>query len=387
MTRSTSLPPIHILGFIAMGSIIAIMMPSPILPLYLSERGLPPAHVGAVIGVMSLALVVTELTATTATSLVGRRATVLVGLAGSVVMLGTFPLIASLIGLYLNRILLGAVRGMLWPVTFAEVAELAPPEQRAASFATFWLYFGVGTLVGPVLGGILGEKISLTAPFYAAALVSLLTMPFSTVVRPLKDSGPRNPLTTLALLFRTAPHVIRVWAITLCNVIVFSVYVTFLPLHAASRGLSPVPIGLIFTGGAVAFIIGQWLLRRFGDRLSLDRLLLPAFLIRGLGVAAVPLLSSFTGLLVVNFVSSIAGAAVPVVLSMRIASKTAPAHLVAAMGGFNASADLGFFVGPVVGGLLAGLGLHWAFVMVLPVTATALLLLREAPTRAAEQVA
>ena len=31
------------------------------------------------------------------------------------------------------------------------------------------------------------------------------------------------------------------------------------------------------------------------------------------------------------------------------------------MGGFNAAADLGFFLGPVVGGILAGWGLKWAF--------------------------
>lgn len=387
MTRFSFLPPIHSLGLIGLGSVVSIMLPSPILPLYLTGRGLSPAHVGAVIGIMSLALIVTELTAATATSFMGRRTAVLIGLAGSVVMLGTFPLITSLIGLYLNRFVFGAVRGMMWPVAFAEITEITAPEQRAASFATFWLYFGLGTLVGPALGGVLGENVSLAAPFYAGALVSLLTMPFSAAVRPLRDARHRHPLAAHVVLFRTAPHVIRTWAITLCSVTVFGVYTTFLPLHAAARGLTPVPIGLIFTGGAVAFIIGQWLLQRFGDRVSLDRLLLPAFLIRGLGVAAVPLLSSFTGLLVVNFISSIAGAAVPVALSMRIASRTPPEHLVPAMGGFNASADMGFFVGPVAGGLLAGLGLHWAFVMVLPVTATAILLLREAPTRVAEQTA
>lgn len=47
------------------------------------------------------------------------------------------------------------------------------------------------------------------------------------------------------------------------------------------------------------------------------------------------------------------------------------------MGGFNAAADLGFFVGPVVGGLLAAFGLRWAFAVVLPVIVIALLLLRD----------
>ncbi len=51
---------IHALGLMAFGSITSIMMTIPVLSLYLSERGLPPAHVGAVIGAMSLAIVFAE---------------------------------------------------------------------------------------------------------------------------------------------------------------------------------------------------------------------------------------------------------------------------------------------------------------------------------------
>jgi len=40
-------------------------------------------------------------------------------------------------------------------------------------------------------------------------------------------------------------------------------------------------------------------------------------------------------------------------LSMRISARSPREHMVAAMGGFNAAADLGFFPGPVAGGILA----------------------------------
>jgi len=39
---------------------------------------------------------------------------------------------------------------------------------------------------------------------------------------------------------------------------------------------------------------------------------------------------------------------------MRVSARSPRAHMVAAMGGFNAAADLGFFLGPVAGGILAG---------------------------------
>lgn len=367
---------IHALGLMALGAIMSIMMTTPVLSLYLDRRGLPTSHVGAVIGVMSLALALAELLALGVTSRIGRRRTIIVALAGSTVMLAGFPRVVSLAGFYLNRIAFGAVRGVLWPVMFAEVAELGPPQRRGASFAPFWLYFGLGTLLGPALGGFLGDRISLVAPFYAAALISALCLPLTLGVGPQRDPGPSNPFSSYRVLLQSSPQVARIWAITICNATIFSVYTTFLPLHAAARGLSPGQIGLIFTGGALAFIIGQDLLRRLTGRLPADRLLLPGFIARGLGVAAVPWLSSFAPLLAVNFVSSLMGAAIPLALSTRIATASPRDSLIPAMGGFNASADLGFFLGPLLGGVLAGFGLLWAFVLVVPVTLVGLVLLR-----------
>lgn len=347
-------------------------MVTPVLPLYLDRRGLPPAHVGAVVGVMSLALVIVEVMALGATARIGRRAAAVIAFAGSALMLAAFPYVESLTGLYLNRVIFGAVRGLLWPVLFSEVADAGPPHGRATVWAVFWLYFGLGQLIGPALGGWLGDRVSLAAPFYASAALSLLTVPVALAIRPQRDAVVGNTLGAFRQLVRHSPGVSRTWLLTACNVMVFSVYATFLPLHAAGRGLSAGQIGLIFSAGALAFMVGQELLRRAGDRLTAERLLVPAFLIRGLGVLAVPVLPSFWPLLLVNALTGIPGAAIPNALSTRIAGQSPREHLVASMGGFNASADLGFFLGPAVGGVLAGVGLAWAFVMVLPVTALAL---------------
>jgi len=362
---------IHPLGLAAFGGITSILMVTPVLPIYLDRRGLPPVHVGAVVGIMSLALVIVEILALGATARIGRRGAAVIAFAGSAVMLAAFPHVESLSGLYLNRVIFGAVRGLLWPVLFSEVADAGPPRGRATAWAVFWLYFGLGQLIGPALGGWLGDRVSLAAPFYAAAALSLLTVPVALAIRPQRDALTGNTFGAFRQLLRTAPGVSRTWMLTACNVMIFSVYATFLPLHAADRGLSAGQIGLIFTAGALAFIAGQDVLRRAGDRLSAERLLVPAFLIRGLGVLAVPVLPSFWPLLLVNALTGIPGAAIPNALSTRIAGQTPREYLVASMGGFNAAADMGFFLGPALGGALAGVGLAWAFVMVLPVTALA----------------
>jgi len=136
--------------------------------------------------------------------------------------------------------------------------------------------------VGPAIGGVLGDRFSLMAPFFVAAVISMLTLAPVVAVRPFRDPSTGNPLATYRTLLRMSPAIPRVWALTLCNVTIFGVYTTFLPLHAASRGLSAAQIGLIFTGGAVSFILGQDLLRRLVDRISAERLLGPALAAFGL---------------------------------------------------------------------------------------------------------
>ncbi len=379
-----AMPRVHALGLIAMGSVMSITLTAPVIPLYLDGLGLPPQHVGGIIGATSLAIIVTELLAMAASYLLGRRRTVILALVTSALVFGTFPLARSLEAMYLSRLALGAGRGFLWPVLFAEVAEHGPIERHAAQFAVFWLYFGVGQLFSPALGGWLGETVSLAAPFYAAAAVCLLTIPAALVVRPLRDPHPGNPVAAYADLLRRAPGVARTWLLTACNTTIIAVFGTFLPLHAHAHGVNATQIGLIFAAGAAAFTLAQWVLGRVGGRLSADRLLIPSFLVRGLGVAAVPWLDSFPALLSLNFLGSFASAAIPNAVSMRITARAPREYLVPAMGGFNAAADVGFFVGPAVGGVLAGVGLRWPFLMVLPVLAVALLTLVRAEPSARE---
>jgi MFS family permease len=371
---------IHGLGLIGLGAVFSITLTTPVTSLYLGRVGLSTVHIGGVIGAMSLALIVSEVLALGASSWIGRRLSVLASLGGSAVMFTCFPLAGSLVALYATRLVLGAARGLLWPVLFAEVAEAGSSARATALFALFWLYFGVGQLLGPTVGGWLGQQVSLTAPFFGAAVASLATAVAVGAVRPVRDISP-NPLPSYAALFQQSPSVWRAWLLIVCNTVVFGVYTTFLPLYAVGRGRTPEEVGLVFTGGGVAFIITQVILHRMPLKVSPVRLLILSFLARGVGVSITPWLASFWGLFIVNFFTSILGAAVPPALSTRITDRAPRDNLVAAMGGLNAAADLGFFVGPVVGGVLAGRGVQWAFGLVPAVTLLAVTLLVADPDR------
>lgn len=79
----------------------------------------------------------------------------------------------------------------------AYLADITPPEKRAASFGLFGAGFGIGFVAGPILGGMLAEYGSRT-PFYAAALLSFANFLFVAFVLPETVKNITRKLPTLA---------------------------------------------------------------------------------------------------------------------------------------------------------------------------------------------
>jgi len=63
------------------------------------------------------------------------------------------------------------------------VADVSPPEKRAQNFGLIGASFGVGFLLGPVIGGILGEY-GTRVPFYAAGIISLINVIYGFIFLP-----------------------------------------------------------------------------------------------------------------------------------------------------------------------------------------------------------
>jgi MFS transporter, DHA1 family, tetracycline resistance protein len=132
----------------------------------------------------------------------------------SLLMLGVDYAITGLaptIGwLFIGRILSGAA-GASYSTVNAYIADVSPPEKRAANFGLTGAAFGMGFILGPALGGLVGEYFGLRAPFFIAAGLAVANSLFGLLV--LKESLPverrrkfeiwrANPLGTLIALKR-----------------------------------------------------------------------------------------------------------------------------------------------------------------------------------------
>jgi len=122
----------------------------------------------------------------------GRRPVLLCSLlamVGNYLLMGWAP---TLFWLFVGR-LIGGVSASTYGIANAYVADTFPAEKRAQYFALLGAGFGAGFIIGPALGGFLGEYGART-PFYAAAALTMVNVIYGFFVLPesLKD-GNRRP--------------------------------------------------------------------------------------------------------------------------------------------------------------------------------------------------
>jgi MFS transporter, DHA1 family, tetracycline resistance protein len=112
----------------------------------------------------------------------GRRPVVLLsnfGLSADYVLMALAP---SLSWLFVGRLISGITSASI-STSFAYIADVTAPEQRAAYFGKIGVAFGAGFILGPALGGLLGG-MSPRLPFWVAAGLSLANALYGLFILP-----------------------------------------------------------------------------------------------------------------------------------------------------------------------------------------------------------
>ncbi len=112
----------------------------------------------------------------------GRRPVLLFSLLGfgiDYIVLGFAP---TLGWLFVGRIIAG-ITGASFTTAGAYIADVSPPEKRAQNFGLIGAAFGLGFIMGPVLGGFLGEY-GARVPFFVSAGLTLVNWLYGYFVLP-----------------------------------------------------------------------------------------------------------------------------------------------------------------------------------------------------------
>jgi DHA1 family tetracycline resistance protein-like MFS transporter len=112
----------------------------------------------------------------------GRRPVLLIGFCGLAWSFFATALATAVWMLIVVRVVSGAMQSNI-AVANAYVADITPPEGRAKRFGMLGAMFGVGFILGPVMGGLLGA-INLRLPFFVAGSLALLNLTYGFFVLP-----------------------------------------------------------------------------------------------------------------------------------------------------------------------------------------------------------
>jgi DHA1 family tetracycline resistance protein-like MFS transporter len=212
----------------------------------------------------------------------GRRPVILCslfGAAASYVLSGFAP---NLSWLFLGRVISG-ITGASFSAANAYVADVTPPEKRAQSFGLVGAVFGLGFILGPALGGTLGDY-GLRLPYFVAAGLNGLNLLYGFFVLP-ESLAPadRRPFSfaranALGSLRTLGRHriVLGLTGTVMCSFMAQWILQSVWALHTQERfgwSLRQVGLSLMVVGVAMALVQGV-LVRAVVPRLGEKRALL-----------------------------------------------------------------------------------------------------------------
>jgi len=242
---------------------------APVLPkLVLSFTGQDAARAAAIFGVFGTVFALMQFVCSPLLGVLsdrfGRRPVIVLsnfGLGLDFVLMALAP---TLGWLFAGRVIAGITSASTTTAS-AYIADVAPPEERAAGFGVLGAAFGLGFILGPAIGGLLGS-VNPRLPFWSAAALGLLNAGYG--MRVLPESLPRerrrpidwrraNPFGAMALLL-SHRELFGLSAVAFLSVLAGAVLPSIYVLYVSHRyGWDDRALGISLTAVGVCSAIVQ----------------------------------------------------------------------------------------------------------------------------------
>ncbi len=348
----------------------------PLIPFYVERLGAGPELITLILAIHPLCQSLATPIWGSLSDRFGRRPILLISMAGHVGAYLILGFADSLALLMVSRLLSGTTSANI-STAFACVADVTPPEKRAAAMGKISAAFSLGFAAGPALGGFLAGNDIATANFQrpamaaaAFALIAFLAVLFflPETRPPVAKAQPGDPTgPTLSANFgQVARRPIITLMLILCLIVMTFIAAreTIFPLWAHYRvGLNPRELGLLITYTATViasiqlFGIGR-LANRFGE-LAMVKTSLVCF---GIGWMLLVVAPNFSWIMIGMTTGAVGSALFQTCLQTMISQRAGPSERGLVLGVYQSAGSLSRFVGQAGSGTLYGqLGINAPF--------------------------
>ena len=342
----------------------------PLLPFYASSFGATLTLVGLLGTVNGLGQLIAAPLIGRLSDRYGRRPLLIVAVSGTILGFLLLGFAQSLWMIFLSRIVDGLLGGDT-ALARAYITDITEPKDRAKSLGMIGAAFGLGFIIGPVMGGLLGE-ISLSLPAFVAAGLAIISL--AAVIIWLPESLPpevrknrrKNPHTKFNLANLVdelkRPCVGPLLVIRLFFSFAFTIFQSSFALYAKEiLGLSVQSTGLVLTYvGLLSVIVQGFAIGKLTQVFKERQLILSSILIMAASLLAWGLTKDVWLLLVVLAPIALSGGILNTVLTSQITKAVYQEDVGGTLGLANSMQTLAQIITPGLGGvLLSNLG-PWA---------------------------
>jgi DHA1 family multidrug resistance protein-like MFS transporter len=358
-------------GMFAAG--IGMSQIAPVLPLYIKhlgvhDTGLIEQFSGIAFGITYIISAVFAPIWGQAADKYGRKPMLLRASLGMTVVIGCMGFASSVTALIGLRLLQGAITGYGSACT-ALIATQTDMEHAGYALGTLSTSNIAGSLLGPLIGGYIGESFGLRNVFFLTG--ALLLIAFITTFLFVKESFTRED--------QKAPNIKEVWNTVPEKSLTIILFVTFFMLALALYSVEPIITvyitqisrntghvallaGMAFSAAGLANIIAAPRLGKLSDKIGAQKVMLAALVVAGLIYIPQAFMKNTWQFIGLRFFLGLAIAGLNPSVNTLL-KKITPASLMGRVFGFSMSAGyLGVFGGAVLGGQVAAhLGIRYVF--------------------------
>ncbi|MGO9449685.1 MAG: MFS transporter [Candidatus Binataceae bacterium] len=336
----------------------------PFLPMFARQLGVSAFGIGWILAIYSLAQLLFAPILGRISDRVGRRPIIMIGLLGSSVSYFLYGFAHSFAVLLLSRAIHGACAATV-PTAQAYIADTTSEEGRARGMGLIGAAFGLGFVLGPGIGGVLGHA-SLKVPVFFASALTFANLIFA--AKRLPESHQPEPGARIDAAALVAPlislprqltghHLARLfWMAFLLTFALAGLEATFALMVPALYGYGAMGVGLLLGFAGLTQAIAQgWLLGKIVRRVGEPMLVRAGLVALAIGLFPMGIVKNLDALLILLALVSIGyGLASPSVASL-ISRRTAQ-HKQGEVLGVNQSAlSLARIFGPIAGGAIYGM--------------------------------
>ena len=335
---------------------------APLLPVYAHDMGAGAFQIGLIFAAFSITRTLFVPYFGKLSDRKGRKPFLTSGLFGYFLLSLIYTASNTVTGLIILRLGQGFASAMILPVAQAYVGDITPPSKEGWLMGNFNISIYCGLSIGPLLGGILKDWLSIKASFLGMGALTLVGFMLCLTMLPRENKKrPGNPIHSnpsvpyMKLMKDSAISSLFIFRVsfTICVGITWA----FIPLLASTQfGLSSSMIGLIVMINVMVAGLLQTPMGYAADRYNKKYLVVSGGVLAIVAIVLLNTAHSFWGLLLANALFGIAGGiSLPAIMALGVIEGRRTGTMGSIMGLLAQAHSMGMLLGPLIGGILLDL--------------------------------